>query len=234
MDAALQASLDALSAKGVSGASEARQSAVGLKDAARVLTTVNPPRHNKAFDALLREAHQLGLRRRGDAELLLQVHGKDGKSIATNAKKTFEMTVRGALTRDIVSNPSHNYLWASLAVIVILAAASVALPIAMLYYPIIPMATRMIVWQAIKVAVFATFASSMWSALSLWSAVSSTFKKRAGRALPYARAVIATALVVAGAVTSRAAPFTFVVACSLAIVVLRAPKSRETVTRDRQ
>lgn len=233
MDDTLNASLDALSGKGVSGASEARKSAVNLKDAARILITVNPPRKNKVFDSMLREAHQLGLRRIGDAELLLQVHGKDGKSIATKAKKAFLGTVRGVLLRDIVANPEHNYLWASLAVTVVLSAASLVLPIVIRYYPVIPWLTRPVVWQAVKVAVALTFAATVWSALALWNAVSSAFKKKTAKAQPYVRASVAAALVAAGAVMYRGAPFTFVVACALAVMVLRPPKNRGTVTRDR-
>jgi len=222
----VDASLAALQAKGVLGAGESRRVSKSVRDAARVVCTVNPPRKSSVLDAVLRAVHQPGLRRRGDAELLLEVHGSDGRSLAARARKRYLRTLRGALTIDLVTNPAHSYLLASGAALVVLSVAAIACRV-LRDQSFVARAARPVAWVGVKVAVLAVFLSVLWSARSLArAAMGLTTKSSAERSADrYGRPAAAAALAVGGAYLGRDKPLLFVVGCAAAVYVLSASRS---------
>lgn len=215
----VDAALAALDAKGVSGAANCRQVAMDVRDAARILVTVNPAGHNKDFDKALRAAHQLGLRRRGDAELLLRVHGADGKALETRAKKAYLGTVRGALAHDIMANTEHYYAMTSACVV----AALVVTVTVCKFMPTNPYARiiRTPAWVCVKIAVAALFVSSIWSTYELSKAAAKLGHRKAGDAMKYVRLPVAATCIAVGTAMSRSAPYMFVVGCGAAAFLLR-------------
>jgi hypothetical protein len=223
----LDAVLAALDAKGVSAASNCRRVAMDRRDAARILVTVNRRGDNKDFDKMLREVHQLGFRRRGDAELLLLVHGTDGKSLPSRAKKAYLGTLRGALAHDFFNNPEHFYVKIAVVVLMLMAATSVAASMVcehLIVYPIaqqIACNAKPFVWVGIKVTVAALMLSSMWSAYTLTKAAAKLGNKKAGKAMQYGKLPVAVAFIAAGTAMSWRAPYMFFVGCAAAAFVMR-------------
>lgn len=215
----IDASLAALEAKRVSAATDCRRVAMDRRDAARILVTVNRRGDNKDFDKMLREVHQLGFRRQGDAELLLLVHGSDGKSLASRAKRAYLGTLRGALSHDFFNNPEHSYAK-------IVAVALAALTLASVFCRLMPLnpyasAIRLPAWIGIKVSVAALMLASLWSVYVLAQAASKLGNRTAAKAVAYAKLPVAAACVAAGIAMSWRAPYMFVVGCAAAAVVLR-------------
>jgi hypothetical protein len=105
IDDDLQTSLSTLERKGVRGATACKANKLPLKECARVLTTMYPARASPALDGLVREAHQAGLRRRGDMELLLRVLGPSEAGLAARAKKQYLSTPRGAVIDELRRRP---------------------------------------------------------------------------------------------------------------------------------
>ena len=223
----LDATLAALDAKGVSGAANCRNDAIDIRDAARILATVNTRGYNKDFDKMLRDVHQMGFRRREDAELLLRVYGKDGKSLPSRAKKAYLGTLRGALAHDFFNNPEHSYVKIAAVALVVLAVTSVASSMVCRYmvaYPVVQAIAcniRPFAWVGIKVTVAVLMLASFWSAYTLTKAASKLGDKKAGQVSKYAKLPVAVAFIAAGTAMSWRAPYMFVVGCAAAAYVLR-------------
>lgn len=238
----LDAVLAALEAAHVAGAAQVRAARLPLSKAAGVLCKVNPPRHNKHLDAMLRAVHQFSLTRRQACALLLRVHGADGGSaaaLAARAREAYRGTLRGALAHDVLTNRAH---WLLLAAVALLAGL-IAAKLTCRYYPSgarllsMPLvcaalaAAEPFVFLAAKFAVLAVALAALWSARALALVAAKYARGKAAARLtaarPYARLAAAAALVAAGVVAGLYAPYMHVVGACGAAYALRRSQAPE-------
>jgi len=214
-------SLATLTSIGVSGASAA--GGMSERDAVKVLVTTNPARKNKAFDALLRQAHQPTLLREGDARLLLQVLGTDQNGVAARAKTAFSKTVRGRFVASL-SSPALLPFKACATLTLLLTAAYWVLrainlrpevpgPVGGFFRHVMPP----VMWVGIKFAILGTVASGLWSSyFVLKSLVPATTRAKLAPELKLVFVSVVVA-VSAAAALRYSAPLVFVAASLLTV-----------------
>ena len=229
----MESSLQILQDKGVVGAKECAAQNLSAKDSARVLVTVNSPRKNPDFDALLRAVQQRGLRRRGDAELLLQVLPGDDAQLSSRAHAAYMATPRGAVIADL-RRPQHWWTYALTGTAIVLALLSAVLRAVMLFMPLPggPIVTFMrfvapvAIWFTLKRVMLASTVALAVSGhrLACVAAGAAKSSSKTKKAIVWSGAAVATAAVVAGAILSLLwrTPLLFVVCCALAVSIVNA------------
>ena len=157
---------DFLAARGIPGAAEAGKRGVAGRELAAVLTTVNPAGKTPAFDAVLRAVHQPGLRRLGDAALLVETLG-DGRGdagLSARARAAYLGTVRGRIVADL-RKPHHWVLYGAAVFAAALYASRLSAP---LLFPGVPDGVLMFL---VRKAVLVAGAAAAYSAYRISAVV---------------------------------------------------------------